>query len=216
MEEFRSKGYWSDLTTVDHFERWAREQPDKIALVDHRVRLSFGEYFRRAKRLAAYFVQLGLTSDDVIAIQLPNWSEFAVAVNAAMLVGIPFCQFHSDFRSKEVGFILEFTKASTIVVPRTFRNFDHVAMVESLRDNAPNLKHILVVGDDIPPRIFRLATIPRRGLAAARLRRGTAGAATEGDRSACARPSPLARPATRRPCSTSTVPTIFCRRWMPS
>ena len=156
MEEFRSKGYWSDLTTIDHFEHWASEQPNKVALIDHRVRLSFGEYFRRAKQLAAYFVKLGLTSDDVIAIQLPNWSEFAVAVNAAMLVGIPFCQFHSDFRSKEVGFILEFTKASTIVVPRTFRNFDHVAMLESLRDNAPNLKHILVVGDDIPPEYFDL------------------------------------------------------------
>ena len=99
----------------------ASEQPDKIALIDHRVRPSFGEYFRRAKRLAAYFVHLGLTSDDVVAIQLPNWSEFAVAVNAAMFAGIPFCQFHSDFRSKEVGFILEFTKASTIVVPKSLR-----------------------------------------------------------------------------------------------
>ena len=158
MEEFRRNGYWSNLTTVDHFERWAKEQPDKTALIDHRVRLTFGEYFRRAKRLAAYFVHLGLTSDDVVAIQLPNWSEFAVAVNAAMLVGIPFCQFHSDFRSKEVGFILEFTKASTIIVPKSFKGFDHIAMIESLRDKAPNLRHVLVVGHDISPDYFDLRT----------------------------------------------------------
>ena len=161
MEEFRRKGYWSDLTTVDRFERWAVEQPEKLALVDHRVRLSFGAYFRRAKRLAAYFVHLGLTSDDVIAIQLPNWSEFAVAVNAAMLGGIPFCQFHSDFRSKEVGFILEFTKASTIVLPRMFRNFDHLAMVESLRDKAAQPEAHSRCRRRYPAAIFRLAKIPR-------------------------------------------------------
>jgi acyl-CoA synthetase (AMP-forming)/AMP-acid ligase II len=58
------------------------------------------------ERLAAYLIGLGLAADNVVAIQLPNWSEFPVAISAAMLAGIPFCQFHADFRAREVEFVL--------------------------------------------------------------------------------------------------------------
>ena len=83
IAEFTRLGYWTETTSNDALERLARERPDKLALVDGRVRLDYGTYFRRAERLAAHFVGLGLGADDVVAIQLPNWSEFPVAINAA-------------------------------------------------------------------------------------------------------------------------------------
>src|SRR5687768_1371544 len=89
IAEFTRAGYWRDTTSNDELERQAKQNPNKLAIVDHRVRLSYAEYYGRARRLAAHFVRLGLTPDDVVAIQLPNWSEFPIAVNAAMLVGIP-------------------------------------------------------------------------------------------------------------------------------
>jgi len=118
--------------------------------------LGYGEYYRRAERLAAHFVGLGLGADDVVAIQLPNWSEFAVAVNAAMLAGVPFCQFHSDFRSREVEFILRFTGASALIVPSRFRRFDYLDMLGALRPKLPLLRHLMVVGDELPPGSFDL------------------------------------------------------------
>jgi len=154
IAEYTAAGYWRDITSNDALERCARTHPDRIAIVDPRIRLSYRDYADRAKRLASHFVKLGLTSDDVIAIQLPNWSEFAVAINAAMLVGIPFCQFHSDFRHREVEFVLRFTEASAIIVPKEFRRFDHVAMIEELRAKLPKLKHVLVVGDGVPVEYF--------------------------------------------------------------
>jgi non-ribosomal peptide synthetase component E (peptide arylation enzyme) len=105
IARFVEEGYWPETTSNDALEGWARDTPDNLAIIDGPVRLGYGEYYRRAERLAAHFVGLGLGGDDVVAIQLPNWSEFAVAVNAAMLAGVPFCQFHSDFRSREVEFI---------------------------------------------------------------------------------------------------------------
>jgi acyl-CoA synthetase (AMP-forming)/AMP-acid ligase II len=156
IAEFTKAGYWRNTTSNDALEHCAAMRPDKIAIVDPRIRLTYRDYENRAKRLASHFVKLGLTSDDVIAIQLPNWSEFAVAINAAMLVGIPFCQFHSDFRHREVEFVLRFTDASAIIVPKEFRRFDHVAMIEELRPKLPKLKHILVVGDDVPDDYFNV------------------------------------------------------------
>lgn len=92
MAQFIKAGYWRETTSNDELEHQARANPDKIAIVDGRGRLTYGDYYLRSQRLAARFVKLGLGPDDVIAVQLPNWSEFAVVINAAMLVGIPFCQ----------------------------------------------------------------------------------------------------------------------------
>jgi non-ribosomal peptide synthetase component E (peptide arylation enzyme) len=156
IARFVDEGHWVEATSNDALERRARETPYKMAIVDGRVRLGYGEYYRRAERLAAHFVALGLGADDVIGIQLPNWSEFAVAVNAAMLAGIPFCQFHSDFRSREVEFILRFTGASVLILPCRFRRFDYLAMVAGLRPKLPQLRHIMVVGEDLPPGHFDL------------------------------------------------------------
>jgi acyl-CoA synthetase (AMP-forming)/AMP-acid ligase II len=154
IAEFTAAGYWRNTTSNDALEHFARLTPQKTAIVDQRGRLSYRDYESRAKHLASYFLELGLTSDDVIAIQLPNWSEFPVALSAAMLVGIPFCQFHSDFRHREVEFVLRFTEATAIVIPHEFRRFNHLAMIEELRPKLPKLKHILVVGHDVPADYF--------------------------------------------------------------
>jgi len=154
--QFMREGYWVETTSNDALEQRARGTPDKLAIADGRVRLGYGEYYRRAERLAAHFVALGLGADDVIAIQLPNWSEFAVAVNSAMLAGIPFCQFHSDFRSREVEFILRFTGASALILPSRFRRFDYLDMLAGLRPKVPQLRHVMVIGEDLPAEFFDL------------------------------------------------------------
>ncbi len=156
VRRYTKAGYWIDTTSNEILESNAREFPRRDALVDSRIRLTYGDYYRRVLRLAAHWHRMGLTRDDVIAIQLPNWSEFAVAINAAMMLGIPFCQFHSDFRRKEVEFILRFIGASLVVIPKQFRGFDHLALVRELRPDLPRLKHIAVVDDAPPADVFDL------------------------------------------------------------
>jgi len=155
---YRRDGHWTDTTTVDLLERHAREHPDALALADSRTRLTYATYARRARRLASHFVKLGLTGDDVIALQLPNWTEFAIVVNAAMIAGIPFCQVHSDFRAREIEFVLRYTGAAVFICPVTFRRFDYLAIVRDLRPALPNLRHIMAVGADVPPDAFDLRT----------------------------------------------------------
>src|SRR5690348_4666034 len=143
IASYRRAGWWTDITTADMLEHHAREQPDRLAIVDPRISLTYADYVRRTERLAAHFIKLGLTSDDVIALQLPNWSEFAIVVNAAMLAGIPFCQVHSDFRSREIEFVLRYTGAAVFICPVTFRRFDYLSMVEALRPALPQLHHVM-------------------------------------------------------------------------
>jgi acyl-CoA synthetase (AMP-forming)/AMP-acid ligase II len=156
MRAFLASGAWSLTTSNEPLEELARTHPDRLALIDGRRRLTYRAYYERSRRLAAHFIALGLTDKDVIAVQLPNWSEVAIVVNAAMMAGIPFCQFHSDFRSREVQFICSFTEATLLVLPRSFRRFDYLEMLEGLRNSLPALKHVYVVGDDVPAGCFDL------------------------------------------------------------
>ncbi|MFI4948061.1 MAG: class I adenylate-forming enzyme family protein [Alphaproteobacteria bacterium] len=156
IAEFTAHGYWLDTTSNDALEAWAHMAPQRLAIADGRVRLNFAEYYHRAERLAAHLIGLGLGAEDVVAIQLPNWSEFAVAVNAAMLAGIPFCQFHSDFRAREVAFILSFTETSALILPHRFRRFGYLEMLAGLRPKLRHLKHVMVVGADVPMEYFDL------------------------------------------------------------
>jgi len=156
IAEFTAKGYWLDTTSNDALEAWAHMARQRLAIADGRVRLGFAEYYRRSERLAAHLIGLGLGADDVVAIQLPNWSEFAVAINAVMLAGIPFCQFPSDLRAREAEFILGFTGASALILPRQFRRFDYIEMLAGLRPKLPRLRHVMVVGDGVPQPYFDL------------------------------------------------------------
>jgi non-ribosomal peptide synthetase component E (peptide arylation enzyme) len=157
-KEYSARGYWTHQTSNEALEDTARRFPDKIALVDSRRRVTYQQYHREVQRLAAHWLALGLTKDDVIGVQLPNWSEFAVAINSAMLAGIPFCQYHAEFRSKEVELVLGFTEAAAVIIPREHHGFDYVAMMRALKPRLPKLKHVLVVGDDVPSDLFDLRT----------------------------------------------------------
>ena len=54
IAQFVEEGYWVESTSNDILEQRARDTPDKLAIVDTRVRLEYGEYHRRAERLAAH------------------------------------------------------------------------------------------------------------------------------------------------------------------
>src|SRR5579872_3506377 len=75
VSDFYRDGYWLSSTANERLDELARTRGDVIALVDSHRRLSFAEYRESAENLAAEFLRLGLTRDDVIAIQLPNGTD---------------------------------------------------------------------------------------------------------------------------------------------
>src|ERR1700691_3590112 len=147
---FYRSGDWQSDTANERLDELAQVRRDEWALLDSTRRLTFREYQEQATNLAAAFLGLGLTREDVIAIQLPNGVDFPIAINAAMRAGIPFCQFHHGFRSKEVNFVLGFSRARAVVIPKLNHGFDYAAMVAELKPQLPNLEHVIVAGDSVP------------------------------------------------------------------
>ena len=65
----------------------AGEHPDRTALVANGRALTYALVSAKAAALAAALAELGIGAGDRIAIVMPNWSEWVIALLAAAKLG---------------------------------------------------------------------------------------------------------------------------------
>jgi len=151
INDYVSKGLWDpDLLINDLLDRCARDYPDEEAVVDQRTRLTWREASQRVDRIARSLVELGYKKDEVLATQLYNCVEYFLLFFACEKAGVVMATSQPTFRQAEMEPILRQTGAKGIVIPHNFRNFDYFAMAKELQAKQPGLKHIIVIGDEVP------------------------------------------------------------------
>jgi len=147
----REAGLWLDQTIDEFLVSAVARTPDKAALVAYRsdrpepVRITYRELGDKVALAAGALRGLGVGPGDVVAVQLPNWWEFAVTALACGRIGAVVNPLMPIFRERELEFMLGFAEAKVFVVPAMFRGFDHADMAESLQRQLPKLQHVLVV-----------------------------------------------------------------------
>lgn len=147
-----AEAYWPDRLLTDHLDEAAARHPDKVAVTGRNsmsgatTTLSWRQLRRRVDRIAAGLAALGVEPGAVVACQLPNWWEFVALHLACVRIGALTNPLMPIFRQRELRYMLAFAKARVLVVPRSFRGFDYPAMIDALRPELPELRHLLVVG----------------------------------------------------------------------
>jgi cyclohexanecarboxylate-CoA ligase len=163
-EAMRAGGFWIDKSYDEFLQSTIARTPDKLALLAFRMdraegrRLTYAELGDLTSRAAASLRRLGIDAGDVISVQLPNWWEFAVVALAAFRIGAIVNPLMPIFRERELSYMLEFAESKALVVPKTFRGFDHEAMAATLRPALPKLRCVLVV-DGAGPNAFDAALL---------------------------------------------------------
>lgn len=144
-------GLWHDRTINDDLDACVAHCPDKIALTAVRLdsgavrRFSYRELATLADRVAVGLSRLGVDHGDVVAMQLPNWWQFTVLYLACSRIGAVLNPLMPIFRERELSFMLKHGEAKVLVVPKSFRGFDHEAMARGLQPDLPALRTIVVV-----------------------------------------------------------------------
>lgn len=152
ISTMRAAGRWSDWRIEKCFEQSVQGQPDAIAVVDHNCEtgrsstLSYRELNERVLCIAAALYERGVRSQDVVAIQLPNWWEFIATHLACARLGAITNPLMPIFRERELAFMLDLAQARVLIVPSSFRGFDHSALAAKLQARIPSLKHVFSVG----------------------------------------------------------------------
>ncbi|MBN8866468.1 MAG: AMP-binding protein [Solirubrobacterales bacterium] len=150
--EWRRLGLHRGLTLAQELEGGAVRHPGCRLIFESEQRpaeLTLPDLVERSRRMAGALHGLGLRQGDVIAIQMPNWAETAVAYGAAAFLGAVFVPIVQIYGPSEVGYILRAAGAKALVAPTSFRRLDYRAGLDGLGE-LPDLEHLIMVGPETP------------------------------------------------------------------
>lgn len=161
IDRYLKEGTWDESILSDYWDKNANEFPDKEALVDSKgTRLTWAKANQQINRIALAFVkELKLNRDDRVMIQLPNCVEQVLTRVACEKAGIISLALMTTFRETELKEIGNKIEPVGIIIPKQYRKFDFYDLVENIRPDIPSLKHIIVIGDDIPEGCISLREI---------------------------------------------------------
>lgn len=150
-ERYETEGHWEgrllDALVRDGAAAW----PQRVAVVDGTVRLTYRDLATLVERAAGALHALGVRRGDVVSFQLPNWWEAAVVHHATLRLGAVSNAIVPIYRARELRFIARQSRAKVLVVPGLWRGFDHAATAAALRDELESLEHVVVVRGEGPP-----------------------------------------------------------------
>ena len=142
----------AEARTLDELYRHgAASMPDRRLLVVSRVRpadLTLTQIHASGELAAANFRRLGVGPGDVVAVQLPAWSEWLVAAVAVARCGAVLLPVVSIYGAKELGFILRQSQAKVLITPHRFRKADFGRIVADC-GSLPALRQHIVVGEGL-------------------------------------------------------------------
>jgi acyl-CoA synthetase (AMP-forming)/AMP-acid ligase II len=130
-------------------ERAART-PDAVLAIDPAGRtLTFAGLRDRAEELAGRLAADGVEPGSIVSWQLPTWIEGTVLSLALSRLGAVQNPLIPMLRHREVAFISAQAGTRTLVVPETWRGFDHRAMAEQVAVGSPGLRVLLADHDGV-------------------------------------------------------------------
>lgn len=147
---YRQKGYWQDLTLGDVLDRNARLFPDKEAVWDQRVRVSYAQLKDNSDRLALGLLEMGIGKDDRVVVQVPNCVEFLYLYYALAKIGAVSVMALPAHRAREIEHLCKLSDAVALAIPDRMRDFSFTDMALEIKPKVSSLKHILVAGDSVP------------------------------------------------------------------
>lgn len=150
--KYREAGYWPGYTIRTLLSNAAEEHPERTALVGQRfegqeVRWTYAEFDEQAVKAANALASLGVEPGDAVAVMLPNWVEYQALIFGANEIGAVYVGIPVSYGELQAAAILRRSKAKVLVIPRAWRKQDHLAQARALKEDLPNLEHIIVVDD---------------------------------------------------------------------
>src|SRR5690242_3909197 len=128
------------LTPLEFMRRTRRLHPQREAVVDGSLRLTYEDFFRGCDRWSAALQRLGVRQGDRVAYIAPNVHQqlesfYAVPQIGAVLVPINFRLTADDF-----AYIIDHSGASVVCATE-----EYLDAVDSIRDRLAGVKHFVAL-----------------------------------------------------------------------
>jgi 2,3-dihydroxybenzoate-AMP ligase len=143
--EYAKYRWWLGMPLGDLVDRAADVFPRKEAVVDDRVRITYGALREGVDRIAVGLMNLGIGKGDAALLQLPNWAEYVYSYFALQKIGAIPVVLISGYKQLEVGHLGLLTEAKAWILPEMYRKMDYTAFIGDVRQKNPQLSHVISV-----------------------------------------------------------------------
>jgi len=120
--------------------------PDRSAILDGDLDLTYSALDRDVDRLARGLIELGVAAGDKVGLWMPNIAEWVVAYYAVARIGAVVVPMNTRYKPHEVEYILKDSEATTLFAVDSFVGIDYIGMINEVRPQLPRLRHVIVVG----------------------------------------------------------------------
>ncbi|GGO10070.1 2,3-dihydroxybenzoate-AMP ligase [Microbispora rosea subsp. aerata] len=146
-DRYRRAGYWKGISLGQLFADSVSRNPGKTAAVDATRRVSYAELADEAGRIASGLLDLGIRPRDRVVLHLPNVIEFLSTTVALFSIGAIPVMALPGHRRDEILHLARSSGAVAYVGPARFQGFDYRQLAREVRRDAPDLRHVVVVGE---------------------------------------------------------------------
>jgi fatty-acyl-CoA synthase len=156
----------TDFTTASALAHFATADPQGDFLVFRDDVFSRGQVESEAEALAAALHGLGIGPGDRIALVLPAWPEFVVALFAAAKLGAVIVPLNPRITTGELQYMLRHSEAVAAITVESYHGTDFLALFEDLLVHLPDLQYLVTVGDEdlwYDDRIFQFEDLVSSG-----------------------------------------------------
>lgn len=136
----------NEFSLADCFDVIAETCAEREALVQGPHRRTWAELERRARNVAAWMVERGVTRQGKVAIYTYNHPAYMEGVYAAMKAALVPVNVNYRYREEELRYLLDNADAEIVVVHEEF-----VPLMRAVAPQLPGLRGVLVVGEGAAP-----------------------------------------------------------------
>ncbi len=149
-------------TLCEAFQITAAERPHDVALrtPGDEVSITWAEFARRVRDIAAGLASMGVSRGDTVALMLANRPEFNVADTGAMHLGATAFSVYNTCTPAQVEFLFGNAQNGVVITERRF-----LPVVLAAQRNSPALEHVVLVDGDGDEGTVSLAQVEQMGAA---------------------------------------------------
>jgi fatty-acyl-CoA synthase len=114
----RTPANYVPLSPISFLVRAARVYPNRVAVVHGARRITYAEFFARARRLAGAMAGLGVGKGDTVAVIAPNVPALLEAHYAVPVLGAVLCPINTRLDAAAIAFILQHGEAKVLLADR--------------------------------------------------------------------------------------------------
>ncbi|MFT4149264.1 MAG: AMP-binding protein [Paracoccaceae bacterium] len=144
---YRDKGYWRGETFGGFLRQRAAEHPDRTAVKDGSLSLSYADLLDRAERAARGFLARGLVPGDRVLVQIPNVAGFFPAVFGLFLAGLVPVYALPAHRQTELEHFATRSGARAMVIADRHEGFDYRPLAATVQAAVPAIAQVFVIGE---------------------------------------------------------------------